>query len=434
MACPFVNFSDPFKPHALAPISEKPSEPIVRPDIEWMPAYKTYKDRVKRLAELHPDRPTTVPEGYPLKVDAERCWVGSDLTEDDYVVHFTPEDIVEIEAALAHFKANHPDLNPDNVDKTTFPLPNLAPRLHEVAETIHHGRGFVVLRGLQPAKYSNQDNILLYLGVTSYIAETRGMQDFDGRMILHIQATHPEVLPDGTMPNSPYVARAQPFHTDLCDILTLYALSTSASGGQSYLASSAAVYNTLAASRPDLLHVLASPTWTYDEFFENQYHLRPLLHLFPPSHPTDPSGKPVFQFSRRPLTGSVFSPHHPLVPAMTESQAEALDAVHFAAESLAVRVDLRPGDMEVVNNFAMLHARSAFADAGDQRRHMLRLWLRNEEMRWTLPDEGATPGGAVLHRLSWECYGEHEWRRGRVWDVEGSPAELRVKHRRASCA
>ncbi len=41
----------------------------------------------------------------------------------------------------------------------------------------------MVLRGLEPDKYSNFDNILLYLGVTSYIAEKRGMQDFDGRMI-----------------------------------------------------------------------------------------------------------------------------------------------------------------------------------------------------------------------------------------------------------
>lgn len=53
----------------------------------------------------------------------------------------------------------------------------------EASEIIHDGRGFVVLRGLQPDKYSNFDNILLYLGVTSYIAEKRGMQDFDGRMI-----------------------------------------------------------------------------------------------------------------------------------------------------------------------------------------------------------------------------------------------------------
>lgn len=234
-------------------------------------------------------------------------------------------------------------------------------------------------------------------------------------------------MTNGTIPNSPYVSRAQPFHTDLCDILTLYALNTPPSGGISSLASTAAIYNHLALTRPDLLHVLASPTWTYDEFFQNQYHLRPLLHLFPHSR------GPVFQFSRRPLTGSVFSPHHPQVPAMTELQAEALDAVHFAAEAVAVRVELRPGDVEVVNNFAMMHSRSAFRDEGGRRRHMLRLWLRNEEMRWELPDE-TTPGGNVLGRLSWEAYGEHQWRRGRVWHVDGSPAELGVVHRRASCA
>jgi hypothetical protein len=110
MACPI--FSDPFNPGALAPISEKPSEPIVRPDIEWVPAYKTYKDRVERLAALYPDRPTAVPEGWPTKVEGERCWNGSDLTEDDYVLKFTPEDIVEIEAALAHFKGTPPPSSP----------------------------------------------------------------------------------------------------------------------------------------------------------------------------------------------------------------------------------------------------------------------------------------------------------------------------------
>jgi hypothetical protein len=88
------------------------------------------------------------------------------------------------------------------VNKSTFPLPNLAPRLHEVAETVHNGRGFVVLRGLQPDKYSNIDNILLYLGITSYIAETRGMQDFDGRMIRTSTSACPP-LPSSPTTNPP---------------------------------------------------------------------------------------------------------------------------------------------------------------------------------------------------------------------------------------
>lgn len=446
MACPLYS-----APILLPPISEKPSEAIVRPDIDWIPSFKVYKARVERLASLGLDRPTAVPGGWPAEVDSERCWSGSDLKEEDFVIKFTAEDIAEIDAALDHFKGLDGDLTPDDVNQTTFPLPNLAPRLHEVARTIHFGRGFVILRGLNPDKYSDMDNLYLYLGITSYIAETRGRQDFDGRMLLHVQKVVDEDNKKNV--NSPYVARAQPFHTDLCDVLSLYCRNTAAYGGESFLASSAKIYNELARTRPDLIHVLAKDDWPFDEFFENQHHFRPLLHLFPTTIPTNGTsgsgGGPVFQFSRRPLTGAHFSPHHPLVPALSEVQAEALDAVYFTAKAHALCVTLERGDVEIFNNFAMMHARSAFTDEGGDRRHMMRLWLRNEEMRWTLPggpddnhDEQqqevkgvSEVGGAHLRRLSAECYGP--WESGvveRKWDVEASPVELRVKHRRSSCA
>jgi hypothetical protein len=114
---------------------------------------------------------------------------------------------------------------------------------------------------------------------------------------------------------------------------------------------------------------------------------------------------------------------------MSELQAEALDAVYFLAKQHALEVRLRKGDMLLFNNFAMFHARSGFADDEEKglKRHMLRLWLRNEQRMWKTPRE--------LERISWECYGEHKWRKElRVWDIERSPPELRVEHRRASCA
>jgi len=40
-----------------------------------------------------------------------------------------------------------------------------------------------VLRGLDPRRYSALDNIIIYLGICSYIAEIRGCQDYDGRML-----------------------------------------------------------------------------------------------------------------------------------------------------------------------------------------------------------------------------------------------------------
>lgn len=38
---------------------------------------------------------------------------------------------------------------------------------------VYHGRGFVVLRGLKPSSYTDEDNVIIYLGVTSYIASER---------------------------------------------------------------------------------------------------------------------------------------------------------------------------------------------------------------------------------------------------------------------
>ena len=73
--------------------------------------------------------------------------------------------------------------NPENVSKATFPLPTLGPKLDEVSKEIHDGRGFAVLRGLDPKKYTTFDNVLLYVGITSHIAEMRGCQDYDGRML-----------------------------------------------------------------------------------------------------------------------------------------------------------------------------------------------------------------------------------------------------------
>jgi hypothetical protein len=45
--------------------------------------------------------------------------------------------------------------------------------------------------------------------------------------------------------------------------------------------------------------------------------------------------------------------------------------------------------MVFYNNLAVLHGRNAFTDAevGNHRRHILRLWVRNEERAWQTPAE-----------------------------------------------
>ena len=57
----------------------------------------------------------------------------------------------------------------------------------------------------------------------------------------------------------------QPFRADvLCNILALYHLSASSEGGENLVASSWKVYNELAATRPDILGLLAQDDWAHD--------------------------------------------------------------------------------------------------------------------------------------------------------------------------
>ena len=62
------------------------------------------------------------------------------------------------------------------------------------------------------------------------------------------------------------------------------------------------------------------------------------------------------------------------------------DALGFVDEIVAgpdtpLSMDLRKGDLQIINNFTILHSRSEYIDAPDRKRHLLRLWLNNPEAR-----------------------------------------------------
>lgn len=71
----------------------------------------------------------------------------------------------------------------NEVSPSSFPLPTLGPKLLRVAEDIHSGKGFAVVRGLNPNEFSPEDNVLVFLGISSYIGAQRGRQDEDGNML-----------------------------------------------------------------------------------------------------------------------------------------------------------------------------------------------------------------------------------------------------------
>lgn len=203
-------------------------------------------------------------------------------------------------------------------------------------------------------------------------------------------------------------ASALAFHADRTDVIGLLCIRSAAEGGLSRVVSSKELHNIVLAERPDLLPVL------YDCFPNDQRG---------EEQPGRPGWCPLPVFSqvaddfaaryvRRFIEDSQ---RHDDAPRLTPRQREAMDLVDEILDrpEVALEMDLRPGDLQLINNLHLLHSRSAFRDLGGGHpgRLLLRLWLSFPRSP-ALPSEfaalcGATAGGAY---------------RGGVWPPDRSPA------------
>ncbi|KAK0732060.1 hypothetical protein B0H67DRAFT_93173 [Lasiosphaeris hirsuta] len=341
---------------------------------------------------------TTLPHGWPKVLRGPLVWTGSDFPDQSvFCYDLTDQDKEEITAALAHFKTLEKDGKDAN--RESFPLPGLQKKLLRIRDDVYQGRGFATLRGLDVHAFSDVDLLTVYLGLSSYVAEVRGKQNHKGSMLIHVVNTTEAIRTENATVE-------MPFHTDLvCDVVSTLTKSCGGSGGSAIVASAWTVYNELAATRPDLIHVLAEPNWPFDTFMRDPpFYNRALLYL--------QDGKVITNFSRRCLVGhAATGPRTPGIPGLTEAQAEALDALHAIGRRHELRTAMRAGDVRFVNNMGLMHRRNPYQDDEemglDQRRHLLRLWLHNPESCWAMP--------APL-RLAWERIFRDPERDGR-WDL-----------------
>ena len=94
---------------------------------------------------------------------------------------------------------------------------------------------------------------------------------------------------------------------------------------------------------------------------QDKYQLRPLLY-YQPSTKKDPE-RLIIQYSRRNLTGYLDCKRSSKIPALTEAQAEALDALHYTAEKYNLGIDFQKGDIQYINNLSIFHARDGYVDS-----------------------------------------------------------------------
>jgi len=176
-------------------------------------------------------------------------WTAADVADPAaWTEILTETEIAEIDAALIHARSVSDDLL--DIGKADFPLPILGKRLEAIEQDLINGRGFVRIRGLPRARYSNDDMCLAYWGIGAHLGKP-WPQNKHGHLL-------GDVTDQGKRPDDP-TARGNElgligldFHCDGSDLVGLMCLQTGVSGGLSAVCNSVALHNALVRERPDL--------------------------------------------------------------------------------------------------------------------------------------------------------------------------------------
>lgn len=302
----------------------------------------------------------------PLK--GPSAWRGEDLRQrSDWIDPLGPAAVEELKQALHTAEASGKPLG--SLTRDDFPLPGLAPRIAAWREEVRRGRGFVLVRGLPVSEWSEAQSEMAYWCLGQHLG-IPGAQNPQGDLLGHVrdQRTGEDVRLYRTN-------QAIKVHCDAADVVGLLCLKAARSGGLSRLASSVTVYNELLRTKPQLVPRLYQPL-----YFDTKGEAG--IRAFPVAPCTYAEGE-LRTFWQSDYYRS--APLLPEVPDLTDEERELLDSYDAIADSPEIHLDmaLEPGDMQLVSNHSILHARTAFEDhpEPDQRRHLLRLWISLPEPR-----------------------------------------------------
>src|SRR5581483_2105510 len=198
----------------------------------------------------------TMPAG---RIDIPSAWIGEEMAThpDRWIVHLTAADIAELEQAAHSFLAATKDIGA--ISKERFPLPRFGAHLAKLKETLIHGIGFEVIRGLPVARYSQETAATIFCGLGAHLGSARS-QNAMGHILGHVR----DIGADAKNPNTRIyqTAERQTFHTDSSDVVGLLCIREALEGGESLLVSTATIYNEMWRQRPDLVALLFDPIAT----------------------------------------------------------------------------------------------------------------------------------------------------------------------------
>lgn len=306
----------------------------------------------------------------PLVTD-KSAWSGADFERDDsWKYTLSNSEIEELAKAARACLASGKSVT--EIAQGDFPIRDFAKTIRGWAEEINNGRGFVLVRGLPPDRFSDDEIRAMFWGVGLYLGIPVSQNSY-GDMLGDV---FDEGVKMGTGRVRGYRTNQRlMFHTDRCDIVGLLCVRPARKGGLSSLVSSTRVYNEILKNHPE--------------------YMTPLMNGY--IHVNVEEGGdlstyrvPVYSIKDKAVSCRILRNTIESARKMGHAKYDELEtaALHYMDE-LVGREDLRldmmleRGDMQFINNYTTLHARTEFEDFPEpnRRRWMVRLWLRSFGLR-----------------------------------------------------
>ncbi|NJD33146.1 MAG: TauD/TfdA family dioxygenase [Gammaproteobacteria bacterium] len=310
------------------------------------------------------DRPHEGPALAPVSSPA--AWKRRDLDGAPWRVRLSPDEAAELRRAVDSWTTRSRPLSA--MTKADFPLPTLAARIRIWRDEVATGRGLQVVSGVPVECWSVEESSAFFWGLGQHLGRP-GAQNRKGDLLGHVRDT-------GADKTDRYVRQYMttqdiPFHCDAADMVGLLCLRKAESGGLSRIASSVSVYNELLRRRPDLAPRLFEPFMldTRDEAEANGLKALPI----PPCRYAGGVLR-TFWHSEYFRTAQ----RHAGV-RLTDAERELLDLYDeiSCSPEFYIDMELEPGDVQLLSNHTVIHARTDYKDhpEDERKRHLLRLWI-----------------------------------------------------------
>ena len=306
------------------------------------------------------------------EIDTAASWHAADFVGDQsWLVHFTDAEIAALDQAVAAVMAHglrFPDFGKDD-----FPLAGWAERLRSFADELENGRGFLLARGLPVDRYSDEEIEIAYYGIGLHLGQPVRQNPRGDLLGVVMNVCDPNDKNTRVYQTNKYL----PYHTDPSDVVGLLCVRKAKQGGESSLVSIAALYNRLLRDHPEYLGLLHRPFY-YAHLGGDLPTLSPLLSFY--------DGKLACRYLRQYIELG----HEVMGAPLSQVEIEALDIIDSITQDPAMRIDmmLEPGDIQLANNYMVMHSRTSFEDDEDPARYRkkLRLWLKMDNARRLAPD------------------------------------------------